>query len=88
MAERPGDQMNIVSIPRRESIGILVMCTVIDMFTAILQRVNRNANDAAFERTRKEFFGGYTQAELQAMKQDDARRKFEHEEGGRFWSGA
>jgi carbamate kinase len=75
-------------VARRESTGAIIMCTVIDMFTVILQRVNRNANDAAFERTRQEIFGEYTQTELQALKQDDARRKFEHEEAGRFWSGA
>jgi hypothetical protein len=72
---------------RRESIGILIACAVVDMFTAILKYGNRNVDDAAFERTRKDFFGEYTPSELRSMKQDDARRKFEHEEGGKFWSG-
>jgi hypothetical protein len=87
--------MNILSIPprykhylRRESIGILIACAVVDMITVILQYGNRNADEVAFNQTRKEFFDEYTPAELRAMKQDEARRKFDHEEGGRFWSGA
>jgi hypothetical protein len=87
--------MNILSIPprykhylRRESIGILIACAVVDMITVILQYGNRNADEVAFNQTRKEFFDEYTPDELQAMQQDDARREFEQDECARFWSGA
>ncbi len=53
--------------PHRNSWGYLFKCLFYETVTDVLRFINRNADEASFETTRKEFFDDYTASERRVM---------------------